>query len=1070
VSATCPSCGEVLPERARFCPACAAPVSAGGTAAPERRVVSVFFSDVAGSTELGERLDPEAVRRVMNRYFAAVSAALERHGGRIQKFIGDAVVALFGVPVAHEDDALRCVRAAFEARDAVRALGDELDAALGVRLGVRIGVATGEVVIGTAPGGHQVATGDTMNTAARLEAAAPVGGVLIGAATHQLVRDQVDVEAVAPLALKGKTERVTAYRLVGLRSGSGPGSHAAATPMVGRVRERRMLQDAYDRSAEERSCQLVTVLGTAGVGKSRLVGEFLAGLGDAAGVAGGRCLSYGEGITYWALAEAVKGLAGIRERDSPDEVRGRLVALAGVDAADEVGSLLGLAGANARIEDARAALRRMLEDVARERPVVLVLDDIHCAEPPLLDLIDYLADWITEAPVLLLCMARPELLDERAGWGGGKLNATSLLLEPLSDADSGTLVRGLLGERISAVVADRITATAEGNPLYVEELIGMLADDGHLRRTETGVEVTGTIDRLELPATIQALLTARLDRLSPDELGIVERASIEGQVFHLGTIAALGADPEVTRSAVPVLTRKQLFRSERAALPGQEAFRFRHLLIRDAAYERVAKEVRAEWHAVFADWMEALAGARLSEYEELLAHHLGQAAMCRREIGIVGAETEALARRAARLSRRAADRTLARGDFHGGAALLEDVVTLLPRGDPESVIVLADRAVSLVVNGDGFAAVDAARAAVEAAAHCGAQGAQFLAASISEWAQLVAGAGADALDEEAALARAYAAARAADGGGDAEGAVRLWVIVADWETLHFLRCRRGADAARRAQQLAASLGGGWLEMMGAALLGVATMRGPGRIGDLITRGEAAVRGQGRVTLVDFRLNCAGLRSQEGDAAGARENLAAADAIRAELGVPGVGFQSLAGLVLLDLGLPSEAVDPLRRGLARHLDTGDVGAASSIAGSLARALALLGRPDEAMAVSDRARSLASPRDVASQIWWRGASARSLAALGRGQESAALADEIVGLLADVEDPQIEFHAHLDAAEGYRAGGRLDDAARLLRDAIAVSEARGAHGFATQGRAALAGLMDAVAAPPGTPRPTG
>ena len=565
--------------------------------AASRRVVTVFFSDVAGSTQLGERLDAEAVREVMNRYFGAVSSALERHGGHIEKFIGDAVVALFGVPAAHEDDALRCVRAAVEAREAVRVLGDDLHSRLGVRIGVRIGIATGEVVVGASPAARTIATGDTMNTAARLEQAAPVGEILIGAATHRLVYGSVIAEGVEPLELKGKTDPVAAYRVVALDDDPARQLRPAATALVGRVRERQMLQAAFDRAAEEQSCQLVTVLGTAGVGKSRLVSEFLAGLEPAATICAGRCLSYGEGVTYWALAEAVKALAHVDERDSPEDVRARLEALVepGIagEVADGVGSLLGLAGANARVEDARVALRHLFEAVAARQPLVVAFDDIHWAEPPLLDLIDDLADWLAETPVLLLCMTRPELLDERPSWSRGRLNSTTVLLEPLSEADCEALVCELLGADLPEPAAGRIVAAAEGNPLFVEELIGMLLDDGQVRRVGGGVVVAGAIERVELPPTIQALLSARLDRLSNAERGVVERASIEGQVFHLGALAALGAVPDEILPTVRTLAHKQLFRSDQAALPGQDAYRFRHILIREAAYERVSKEVRA---------------------------------------------------------------------------------------------------------------------------------------------------------------------------------------------------------------------------------------------------------------------------------------------------------------------------------------------------------------------------------------------------------------------------------------------------------------------------------------------
>ena len=422
VDATCARCGEPLPATARFCPACAAPVQREDEAAASRRVVTVFFSDVAGSTQLGEQLDAEAVRGVMNGYFGVVSSALERHGGHIEKFIGDAVVALFGVPAAHEDDALRCVRAAVEAREAVRVLGDALHSRLGVRLDVRIGIATGEVVVGASPADRTIATGNAMNTAARLQQAAPVGEILIGAATHRLAHGSVIAEEVEPLDLKreGGPRRGVSRGRAGRRSraSAAPGGHGPCRPRTraedasGRVRSRGggALVPAGDRARHRRAWASRDSSGSSWRISSR------------ATVCAGRCLSYGEGVTYWALAEAVKSLAGVDERDSPEDVRARLEALVEPDiageVADGVGSLLGLAGANARIEDARVALRQLLDAAAARQPLVVAFDDIHWAEPPLLDLIDDLADWLPDVPVLLLCMARPELSGRAAGLVG----------------------------------------------------------------------------------------------------------------------------------------------------------------------------------------------------------------------------------------------------------------------------------------------------------------------------------------------------------------------------------------------------------------------------------------------------------------------------------------------------------------------------------------------------------------------------------------------------------------------------------------------------------------------------
>ena len=1016
----------------------------------------MFFSDVAGSTQLGEQLDAEAVREAMNRYFGAVSSALERHGGHIEKFIGDAVVALFGVPSAHEDDALRCVRAAVEAREAVRVLGDELHSRLGVRMGVRIGIATGEVVVGASPAARTIATGDTMNTAARLQQAAPVGEILIGAATHRLVYGSVIAEGVEPLELKGKTDPVAAYRVVALDDDPARHVRPAATALVGRVRERQMLQAAFDRAAEERSCQLVTVLGTAGVGKSRLVGEFLAGLEPVATICAGRCLSYGEGVTYWALAEAVKALAHVDERDSPEDVRARLEALVepGIagEVADGVGSLLGLAGANARVEDARVALRHLFEAVAARQPLVVAFDDIHWAEPPLLDLIDDLADWLPEAPVLLLCMTRPELLDERPSWSRGRLNSTTVLLEPLSEADCEALVCELLGADLPEPAAGRIVAAAEGNPLFVEELIGMLLDDGQLRRVGGGVEVAGAIERVELPPTIQALLSARLDRLSNAERGVVERASIEGQVFHLGALAALGAVPEEILATVRTLAHKQLFRSDQAALPGQDAYRFRHILIREAAYERVSKEVRARWHEAFADWLEALAGERVGEYEELLGHHLAEAARYRLDIGDHGTETKVLARRAATLCRQVADRSAAQADFMAAAGLLRRVAALLPADDPSRPIAIADCAGWLLTAGhmDAAAALsDAARAAAEAS---GDRPAQLVCDSLGQMVAISASADVGAGEEQAALDRARAGAEETERAGRLGEAARLWYLTAIWEGNTMLRCAKARAAADRVLELGQEVRSPWLEAFGTVAGVMFLLRGRGRIPDLLRAGEERASRFGRAIRADYLADAAALLAQRGEADAAVAAVADVIAIAQELGYKAYLSQWIKGAVLVDAGRPADAIEPLELAATTAGEVGDVGSASSITGLLARALALEGHVEEAARRSTEARALSAAVDRWSALLWRGAAVRISAAQGRPAEARALADELVAILADIDYPGIEFHARLDAAEGYRAAGEREAAEALLRRAIADSDEREATEYARQAAAAL------------------
>ena len=1056
MDATCTRCGEPLPARARFCPACAAPVQHEHELAASRRVVTVFFSDVAGSTQLGEQLDAEAVRQVMNRYFGAVSAALERHGGHVEKFIGDAVVALFGVPAAHEDDALRGVRAAVEAREAVRLLGEDLHARLGVRLGVRIGIATGEVVVGASPAARTIATGDTMNTAARLQQAAPVGEILIGAPTHRLVHESVIAEPVEPLDLRGKADPVAAFRVVAVDDDPARRLRPAATVLVGRARERRMLHDAFDRAAEERSCQLVTVLGTAGVGKSRLVAEFLEDVESAATICAGRCLSYGEGVTYWALAEAVKSLAGIDEDDSAEDMRAKLGALvdpaiAG-EVADGVGSLLGVAGATARVEDARVALRRLLAAVAAGGPLVVTFDDIHWAEPPLLDVLDDLADWLPDVPVLLLCMARPELLDVRPGWSGGKLNANTLLLEPLSEADGDALVRALLGADLPDEVADRIVAAAEGNPLFAEELVAVLLDDGLVRRGDEGVEVAGAIDRFELPPTIQALLTARLDRLTEAERRVIERASIEGQVFHLGALAALGADPDEILPTVRALQRKQLFRADQAVLPAQDAYRFRHALIREAAYERVSKEARARWHAAFAGWLEGVAGERAGEHEELLGHHLGEAARYRTEIGDAGADTHELARRAATLFRRAADRAAAQGDFVAAAGLLRRVAVLLPAEDPGRSIAIADCAGWLFTAGHVDAAAGLSRAAAAAAGASGDRVAQAVCGSLGRMIELSTRTDVAPGEEQAALDGARAGAEEAEREGRLGEAARLWYLTSVWEGTTLLRCATARAAAERTLELGARVGSSWLRTFGSIAGVMFLLRGRGRIPDLLMAGDEATSRFGRTIRADYLADAAALLAQRGEADAAVETLEDLRAVVQELGYKAYLAEWVKGAVLVDAGRPAEAIEPLELAAANAGERGDVGSASSILGLLARTLALAGHMDAAARRSAEARAVTSPSDRWSALLWRGAAARVCAADGRRADCRVLADEMVAILADIDYPGIEFHARLDAAAGYEAAGERHVAEALLRRALADSREREAAGLARQAEAAL------------------
>src|SRR5579875_2433264 len=556
--AVCAQCGHEVPDSAKFCPECGAPLAAAPAPREQRKTVTVLFCDIAGSTALGESTDPEALRGILARYFERMKEIVERHGGSVEKFIGDAVMAVFGVPVVHEDDALRACRAAVEMRDALPELG----------IRGRIGVNTGEVVAGTA---ERLATGDAVNVAARLEQAAEPGEVLVGASTVQLVRDAVELGEERRLELKGKSELVPAFSLRAVVADAP--RRRFDVPIVGRVREQRALDDAWERVRSESACHLFTVLGPAGVGKSRLTAEFLASL-QGVSVVRGRCLSYGEGITYRPVVEIARQL-GRRPTDER--------------AAAAIASLLGESEEPATADEIAWAFRKLLEESS---PVVCVFDDLHWAEPTFLDLVDHVADWSRGAPILLVCLARPELLDRRPTWAGGKLNATTVLLEPLNAEETDELIGRLLGDGdLDDALHARIREAAEGNPLFVEQMLAMVAESPN--------------GEVVVPPTIQALLAARLDQLDPSERGVLERGSVEGKVFHRGGVEALAPDEPDVPTKLMALVRKELVRPDRTQLPGDDAFRFRHLLIRDAAYEGLPKAARADLHGRFAGWLES---------------------------------------------------------------------------------------------------------------------------------------------------------------------------------------------------------------------------------------------------------------------------------------------------------------------------------------------------------------------------------------------------------------------------------------------------------------------------------
>jgi class 3 adenylate cyclase len=989
----CAACGHEIPESAKFCPECGAAVAPAAAPREQRKTVTVLFCDVAGSTELGESTDPEALRALLARYFERMKELVERHGGSVEKFVGDAVMAVFGVPVVHEDDALRACRAAVEMRDALPELG----------IRGRIGVNTGEVVTGTE---ERLATGDAVNVAARLEQAAEPGEVLVGAATVRLVRDAVELGDERQLELKGKSEPVAAYPLL---AAGGELSRRSDVPIVGRERERRALDDAWERVCSERACHLFTILGSAGVGKSRLTAEFLASL-DEVPVVRGRCLSYGEGITYWPVVEVVLQL-GRR----PSDPR----------AAAAIASLLGESEEPATADEIAWAFRKLLEEAA---PVVCVFDDLHWAEPTFLDLVDHVADWSRDAPILLVCIARPELLDRRATWAGGKLNATTVLLEPLSAEETEELIERLLGDaELDVTLLGRIREAAEGNPLFVEQMLAMVAESAN--------------GDVVVPPTIQALLAARLDQLDASERGVLERGAVEGKIFHRGGVEALSPEEPDVPTKLMALVRKELVRPDRTQLPGDDAFRFRHLLIRDAAYDGLPKSARADLHERFADWLETH-GRDLIELDEILGYHLEQAHRYRVELGLDGEDVNGLARRAAERLSAAGERALVREDITAAVALLERACELLPAEERPLQLELAlVRARSHA--GDLAGAMATAEAVAARAREAGDRQrelrARLVRASTAFLAEAELGDDVRALIEQGL--EVFEAA------GDDAGLAEAWLFAAKVE-LGALQYRAMALAADRAVEHAERAGDQALLQEAKLHRQPSRLYGPFPVDDALAWLEAhplnlphwdSMRGQLEAMRGNFEL--------------ARERIREGRDRANELGhhLVGAGISMQETEVELYAGEPEAAAAAAVKGVAELRELGEKGWLSTVAGMGAEALYRLGRDDEAWRMTEEAEEAGAADDVMTQMLILQVRAKILARRGAHAEAERLAHEAVAWGEPTDALGHKGDSYCDLAIVLAAAGNRDEALDALDRAKSLYDAKG-H---TAGAARVEGL---------------
>ncbi len=917
-------------------------------------MVTVVFCDVTGSTALGEATDPEALRALLARYFARMKGIIESHGGTVEKFIGDAVMAVFGVPQVHEDDALRAVRAADEMRGVLPELGVQ----------ARIGVNTGEVVTGTK---ERLATGDAVNVAARLEQAAAPGEILIGAVTRELVRGAVEAEPIEPLMVKGKAKPVAAFRL---KTVKGEATRRHDAPLVGRQIELAGLRSTYEDAVRERGCRLFTVVGAAGVGKSRLAYEFLGALD--ARVVRGRCLSYGQGIAYWPVVEILKQLDALPSDPA---------------AAAPLRFLLRETDVRASPEEIAWGFRKLLEEQAQARPLVCLFDDIQWAEQTLRDLIEHVALLSRGAPILLLCLARPELAESHPDW------PVALRLEPLPSSDVDALIPGTLPDELR----ERIIRAAGGNPLFITEMVALAG--------ETEGEVV-------VPATLRVLLAERLDQLDSSERAVLDRGAVEGEIFHRGAVQALTEGGAVT-PRLASLVRKGLIRPDAAQIPEDDAFRFRHLLIRDAAYDALPKSSRAQLHERFADWLEAH-GASLVELDEIVGYHLEQAALYSAELGN---PDERIALRAGERLARAGRRALSPGNEELAQPLLSRALALT-RPFRLDVGLEFDLAITYHID-DPLQAAAMCEDAAERARAEGDEPREALARVGAELHRLFAVKEPD-VDRFEVLA--LDALRRLEEIGDHSGLSQVWIAVGYGVSNSRGRMADWADAARQTIRHARAAGRWWTDEYG---LTSALIAGPVPADDALRELDEVVPGLSHPLYLLKRALLLAMLAQFDEA---RKMADTSSQRLAEFGTQR-GSVWLADIAAV-AGDYERASQYGRQAVNAFHEQGHLAFEASYGGRLARWLCILARFDEAERLAQTARSV-SAQEAA---WlWRQVQARVHAHRGEHTEAERLAREAIEIVEQTDMLNMHGDAYWDLGEVLASSGRGGEAAAALEQAL-------------------------------------
>jgi class 3 adenylate cyclase/tetratricopeptide (TPR) repeat protein len=939
-----------------------------------RKTVTILFADVVSSTQLGERLETEALRGVVSRYFAEMAQVVEAHGGTVEKFIGDEVMAVFGVPATHEDDGLRAVRAAVAMHERLRELNRELDERWGAQLEIRVGINTGEVVAGDHSAGHGFVTGEAVNLAKRVEQAAKPGEILIGESTARLVAHAVLTTPLEPLVVKGKQDAVLAHRVLSVDPSPEAVPRRFDVPLVGRSSELGALRFAYARAVETRRPQLVTVLGAAGIGKSRLARELLDEVRDDAHVLVGRCLPYGEGITFWPVRDILPG----------EPLDGTT-------------------------EEIFARVRTRLQELAAERPLVVCFEDVHWGEPTFLDLVQYLAGWIRDAGVVLLCLARPDLLERRPDWATTGADTLSIRLTRLTDDDTADLLEQLDAD---AGLRALVTEAAEGNPLFVEQMVAMAADSAG--------EVT-------TPPSIRALLTARLDRLEPTETAVIQRAAVIGREFPLRAVVEL-APPELrphVSGHLLGLVRKEFVRPHTGE---DDRFRFRHALIRDAAYEAMPKQLRAELHDQHAQWL-----GSIDRSGPLVAYHLEQAALLLRELGAVDKALEP-AQRAAAMLREYGLRAYGRGDAPAAAALLDRTVALLADGDADRASVLVELADACMRLGQFERAREVLEEALSSANATGDRRTELRAIIGRRILRVFMPTEDldDGLADDVLIAELEALA-------DDLGLARAWRILSE---PHAAACRWGAraEALERALAHAQRLPQSRHEASAIAVLLVQALHfGPTPASETASRCRELLRESDRDLPLQagIKATLGAVLAAQGRFDDARRTYADSARLHEELGLRlrrAVGTILGAEIEML-ANDPAGAERELTFGYQTLEAMGDTGVRAVVAGYLAEALYAQSRYDESASYVDIAAEIADPDDVAAQALHRVTRARLLTWSGDTAAAERLGREAVRLAEPTDFIALQASAALALADAVAADGREAEARALTEQAGAL-----------------------------------